>query len=208
MLETENEKVIVIHGFNSGPGEKAVFVDEWLKLNCQNKRYEVISPKLSISPKIAFNQLSDFLELNKNEKITVIGTSLGGFYALCLKSKFDSSNFSFHAINPAWLPSKNMSHYVGVEQINFKTNEKWIFSEQYLEEVKELEQFAFENLKKCKEPIFTLHLAYKDEVLNFEEFLNYIQTYKAIFKKVKTYYYHTNHRFEKMEELVRNVFYS
>ena len=206
VAKKRNEKVIVIHGFNSGPGEKATFIDEWLKLNVLHTNYEIISPQLSTSPKLAFQQLSDLIEAYKNEKVTVIGTSLGGFYALCLKAKFDSKKLSIHAINPAWLPSNYLQQFVGQEQINHKTNEKWIFSEQYFEEMKILEAFVVDNLKKCKNPKSMLHLAYNDEVLDFKELHNYIYENKNIDLGYVERNYHTNHRFEEMEDLVRNVF--
>ena len=203
VAQKRTEKVVVIHEFNSLTKEKTTSIEEWLKLNGQYTNFEIISPKLSPSPKIAFQQLSDIIESYKNIKVTVIGTSLGGFYALCLKAKFDSKKLSIHAVNPVWLPSNYLQQFVGQEQINHKTNEKCIFSEQYFEQMKLLEEFVVENLKKCRNKKYILHLACNDKALNIKDLDKYLRIKKNAYRGYAERNYYEGLQFEK---LMKNIF--
>jgi predicted esterase YcpF (UPF0227 family) len=81
--------------------------------------------------------------------VYVIGTSLGGFYANCFITIYqDDEIVIFHAINPSWNPSVTLKRALYQELTNFKPNEKWFFQPKYIDQLKEMENFILENLKK------------------------------------------------------------
>jgi predicted esterase YcpF (UPF0227 family) len=86
--------ILVIHGFNSGPGSKS----ETLKNHFPTTN--IFTPQLSNKPIDDIDILQKFLD--KNTNIHVVGTSLGGFYGLYLAlTNQDRDDISFYIINPS-----------------------------------------------------------------------------------------------------------
>ena len=89
--------VIYLHGFGSaGFGEKAQKFLEYFE-------DEMITPTLSTVPVLAIATLEQIIEafINRGIKVSLIGSSLGGFYALYLANKYDLKAV---LINPAVTP--------------------------------------------------------------------------------------------------------
>lgn len=89
--------IIYIHGFgSSGHGGKAALFKEYFQEN-------ILLPSLSYVPELAIHTLEQLIEmfLTKGEKVSLIGSSLGGFYALYLANKYDLKAV---LINPAIYP--------------------------------------------------------------------------------------------------------
>ena len=77
--------VIYLHGCGSaGFGEKAQKFLEY----CED---EMITPTLSTVPGLAIATREQIIEafINRGTKVSLIGSSLGGFYALYLANKYD-----------------------------------------------------------------------------------------------------------------------
>lgn len=132
-----------------------------------------------------------------------MGTSLGGFYANYFRAKFKDEQVIVYSINPSWNPSSSLKTALNQELTNFKTNEKWVFQQEYIDQLKELENFVIENLKNFKGNNYFLHLAENDELLDFDELLSFLDK-ENVQHELK--YYNTNHRFEKFLDLLKNVF--
>src|SRR5690606_4171388 len=49
--------IILLHGFNSGPGQKAQVIHEYLIQNHLTNDYDLIAPKLDCEPKKAVSQI-------------------------------------------------------------------------------------------------------------------------------------------------------
>ena len=65
-----------------------------------------------------------------------------------------------------------------------------------------LKEQEIEKLKEYKGADYTLHIAKNDELLHFDKILDYINT-NGVMHNI--FEYDTNHRFEKMEELLDNI---
>jgi predicted esterase YcpF (UPF0227 family) len=193
--------IILLHGFNSGPGEKEQQLNTWLQNNNLNKEYTVIAPQLHNNPSMALTSLAYLIQEHYGD-VTLIGTSLGGFYANYMRALNPSTHLKVHAINPSWTPGVTLERELGKELINFKTGRKSTIDEKFLSTMHNLTTEIEENLKNYTGPDYTLHLAKTDELLNFEEMLAYLDEHKVNYRRFD---YNTNHRFEKMMELLNNI---
>jgi predicted esterase YcpF (UPF0227 family) len=121
--------IIYIHGFKSAGGGakadclKALFPDE-----------NVLSPTLPDSPAAAIDLLNSIIEPGT----TVVGTSLGGFYAAYLHAT-NPDLCQALIINPVVDPLIKMACHLG-EQVNFKTKEPFTWTTEHLAELQELSE--------------------------------------------------------------------
>ena len=75
---------IYIHGFGgSGEGVKAKLFREYFK----DKKEGFIAPSLSYIPELVIKTLEELIE-SYNSDVTLIGSSLGGYYAIYLSQKY------------------------------------------------------------------------------------------------------------------------
>jgi hypothetical protein len=88
------------------------------------------------------------------------------------------------------------------QQKNYKTEENWNFTEAYLNYLGSFEKKCKEELKNYKGTYFTFHLANSDELLSFEEMLEYLKENKI---PNKQFYYDTDHRFGTVVEMLENI---
>ena len=93
--------IIYIHGFGgSGEGTKAKILRELLK------EQGVIAPSLSYVPTLAINTLKELIStFLKYEKVYLIGSSLGGYYATYLADHF---NIPAVLLNPSVNPTNTL----------------------------------------------------------------------------------------------------
>ena len=93
--------IIYIHGFGgSGLGVKATIFRNYFKK--KNQKY--IAPSLSYVPDLAISTLEELI-ISYDEKVSLIGSSLGGYYAIYLADKY---NLKAVLINPATTPIKTI----------------------------------------------------------------------------------------------------
>jgi predicted esterase YcpF (UPF0227 family) len=192
--------ILLLHGFNSAPGNKEKIIKDWLHANNLTSNFNLIAPQLNNSPQEAIKQISEIIQENYGN-IFVMGTSLGGFYATYIRSLNHSDAIKVYAINPSWSPGKTLSQEVNTPQKNYKTGLDWEFTESYLNDLTEFEKEAKSKLKIYEGNHYSLHLASSDEFLDFSELLAYHDEFKV---PNKTFYYETNHRFEKVIEMLDN----
>ena len=184
-------KYVYIHGFNSaGYGDK---IND-LKANFGEEN--VIALNLPYNPEKAI-QLLEFLvdAILCKDKTVLLGTSLGGFYSLYLSYKFKIPAF---IINPAIDPYNALKNELG-EQTNFKTGERYNFTDEYLENLKNF-YLTEKQLLEIKDLIF-VYLDEEDELLDSKETKKYFEKY-GIFVKM---YPNGNHRFTHMKELIKDL---
>ncbi len=97
--------IIYIHGFaSSGQGAKARLFKEYFKA----QGVAFIAPSLSTIPALALDTLEQLIEsyINLNQKVSLMGSSLGGFYSIYLSQKY---NLNAVLINPSIFPYKTLS---------------------------------------------------------------------------------------------------
>lgn len=119
--------IIYIHGFKSaGGGRKAEQLAELFP------EETVLSPTLPVSPAAAIDLLNSVIEPGT----TVVGTSLGGFYAAYLYAT-NPDVCQALIINPVVDPATKMADHP-CEQVNFKTDEVFAWTEEHLAELQVL----------------------------------------------------------------------
>ena len=193
--------ILLLHGFNSAPGNKESIIKEWLKDNGLSNEIEVIAPQLNYSPNEAIKQIAKLIQDNYGN-IIVIGTSLGGFYANYVRAMSQSDAIKVHSLNPSWSPSSSLKKCINQPLENLKTSEKWIFTDAYLNYLANFEKKCKDELKRYKGNYYTLHLANSDELLSFTEMLDYLEENKV---PNKQFYYNTDHRFGTVDEMLVNI---
>jgi len=122
-----------IHGFNSSPqSAKARLLGDAV-LQRGGVRYHV--PALPYDPQIAIANLEDAIRQCLPEAVGLVGSSMGGFYGTWAAEKFD---LPLVLINPAVRPFELLRGYLG-ENENIYTGEKYSFTEQHIQQLKELD---------------------------------------------------------------------
>jgi predicted esterase YcpF (UPF0227 family) len=149
-------KILYIHGFGScgkGGSRKVEVLEEIFP--------EVIAPTLPPKPTQALALLESLID----RETRLVGSSLGGFYALLLA---DRHNLPAVLINPSLKPWKTLKNRVGVNY-RFCDGEPFYWKEKYLKELK--------GLKLDRDPAgeFLVLLQSGDEVLNYKKALKFFR---------------------------------
>jgi len=152
--------LLYIHGFNSSElSHKATLLGD------AAKRFgvpdTVISPRLSWQPIQAIKQLETIIEANQQQGLTLIGSSLGGFYAAYLAEKYTLKAI---LVNPAVQAPILLKDYLG-PQTNPYTNEAYELTQAHM---LELEQLV---VTEPTADLYWLMLQEGDEVLDYQEAL-------------------------------------
>ena len=177
--------IIYIHGFaSSGFGSKA-------KLFKESFAEDILLPSLSYIPSLALNTLEQIIELllKRNEKVYLIGSSLGGFYCVYLANKY---RLKAVLINPAIYPSKTLEK-IGM-QTNYYDNSIFEVKKEHLEFLKSMEIKSIHNKKD-----FLVLLQKEDEVLDYKE--------AKLFLKGSSFYIEEggNHSFENIQKYFKTI---
>lgn len=181
--------IIYIHGFgSSGEASKA----KLLRAYCQEEGIHFIAPSLPTIPDLAIKTLSELIE-SYQEPVYLMGSSLGGYYALYLSDKY---NLKAVLINPAINAPETLERAIG-HGVNYYDNSTYEWNESHLEmlESYEIEEPNLENL--------LVLLQKGDEVLDYEEAFDVLEGAKMVVEEGGT------HSFEGLErhfETIRRFF--
>jgi len=159
--------IIFIHGFgSSGFTFKADRTREYYE-----GKESVLSPSLSYVPYLAIKTIEELIDyaLTK-ESVKLIGSSLGGYYALYLSNKY---NLKAVLINPAVNAPITLGKYEGMAT-NYYDLSKFEWNSSHVEQVKKLE------VKNPKQDNLLLMLQKGDEVLDYKEALEKLPNAKLI----------------------------
>ena len=152
--------ILYIHGFASSANSKKVTI-------LKKRLDDVIAFNLSPEPKIAIEQLETFIKKYQNQsQITLIGSSLGGFYAMYLSKKY---NLKTILINPAIKPWNTLLQYE-----NYSTNEVFNFKTEFL---KQLYSYQIDNLGNSN---ILLLLQTGDVTLDYRDALEFLPNVRSI----------------------------
>lgn len=149
---------LYIHGFaSSGRSGK---VDQLREILGD----EVLAPSLTHQPKADLEVLSALMW--ERSIATVVGSSMGGFYALVLAQWFD---INVIVVNPSLHPYETARRYLGKVTV-FDTNETFDWTERELDELREIGETVKQALVPETSGITWHHvlvlLAEKDQVLD------------------------------------------
>ncbi|WP_028220152.1 YqiA/YcfP family alpha/beta fold hydrolase [Paraburkholderia oxyphila] len=155
--------IVYLHGFRSSPQSfKARLLDA--RLEALGRSGEWLCPMLPVSPveTVALVEREIAARAQAGERITLIGSSLGGFFATHLAEKH-----GWHAVllNPAVTPERDLSKYLG-EQPLWHGGGSIVVEPHHLEELRALA------VTQVTEPQrYYLIAATGDEVLDYREML-------------------------------------
>ena len=103
--------LVYLHGFrSSSQSRKARLLGEALRT--LNSDWEYITPDLSFDPSIAFTQIEAIISRCPIMDLTLVGSSLGGFYAQVCAEKFGCRAV---LLNPSLSPFETLAGYVGAQ---------------------------------------------------------------------------------------------
>jgi predicted esterase YcpF (UPF0227 family) len=122
--------IVYIHGFNSSPAShKSRQLQE--RLAALGRGDEFRCPALPHRPREAMALLEQEIAGADPRKLTLVGSSLGGFYATWLTEKRGVRSV---LVNPAITPHEGLRAYLGPQK-NLYTNEAYELTEAHLEEL-------------------------------------------------------------------------
>lgn len=147
--------IIYIHGFGgSGQGIKAKLFREYYK----DEKY--LAPSLSYVPALAISTLCEIIETFKDEnEIKLIGSSLGGYYAIYLANKY---NLKAVLINPSIHPEKTLKKSVG-KAPSFYDASFFSWAQEHLSYLEEIK------VDIVDEQNYFLLVQTEDEILDYRE---------------------------------------
>ena len=126
--------IVYLHGFNSSPASgKALQFGEHMAGLGRQKDY--VCPALPNSPREAIAQVEVELKQRRPKSVTLIGSSLGGFYATHLAEKH---GWKAVLVNPA-VHAHNLLRSALGPQTHWHTGEKWELTEAHLAELAALD---------------------------------------------------------------------
>ena len=155
-------RIAYLHGFNSSPASvKGQLLGRAIDALPPAARPEYFLPQLSPRPREAVAAVGRWIERTAPEgarRITLVGRSLGGFYATHLAERYRARAI---LINPAIRPDIDLSAYVG-RQRNLHTGEEY---ELRSADVSDLAAFAVERIVEPER--YLLLVQSGDELLDY-----------------------------------------
>jgi predicted esterase YcpF (UPF0227 family) len=125
--------LIYLHGFNSSPGShKTQMLKRYLEQRGLGAQYGC--PALPHLPSRAIAVVEAEIAAHPRKSVTLVGSSLGGFYATYLAEHHD-----LHAIliNPAVFPHEDLRAYLGLQK-NLYTHTQYELTEEHLRQWRKL----------------------------------------------------------------------
>jgi predicted esterase YcpF (UPF0227 family) len=154
--------LVYLHGFRSSPrSSKAVMTGEAvMSLATAANTIDWYCPQLLASPKASMDMVTAYIGQSKADRIIVIGSSLGGFYANYLAEKYGCKAV---VLNPAVRAARELAPHVGMMK-SYDSDEPFDFRPEYIDELKSLQ------VDRISDPNRYFLIAAKgDELLDWKE---------------------------------------
>ncbi|MFZ6691196.1 YqiA/YcfP family alpha/beta fold hydrolase [Undibacterium sp. SXout20W] len=162
--------ILYLHGFRSSPASfKARAMQEYMQ-RC-GREAEFFCPALSPSPAAAIAQAEQILKGVDPSTVTIVGSSLGGYYATWLAERYACKAI---LVNPAVKPPRELESYVGVTTY-YHSNEVFEFKSEYVDELRAL---AIQEISRPQR--YLLLAATGDEVLDWREMVAFYQNAQQV----------------------------
>lgn len=151
--------ILYLHGFRSSPQSmKARLVGA--RMAQLGLAKDIACPQLPASPKEAMELALRLVDGVPAEQLSIIGSSLGGYYATWLAERIGCRAV---LLNPAIVPLKDLDKHVGVTT-QYHSDEPFEFKRSYIEELRAL---AVEQITQPQR--YFLIAATGDEVLDYRD---------------------------------------
>jgi predicted esterase YcpF (UPF0227 family) len=129
---------------------------------------ELVCPQLPASPLLAMQQMQQVIETylatHSAQSLSVIGSSLGGYYATWLAERYGCKAV---LLNPAVKPPRDLASYVGVTT-QYHSDEVFEFKPEYVDE---LRAYAVATITRPER--YFLFAAKGDEVLDWRDMVQH-----------------------------------
>lgn len=152
--------LLYLHGFRSSPkSTKARMVAARVR-----ERHPAVTwwcPQLPPSPREAIGLVMEGVAAWPRDRMGVIGSSLGGFYATCVAQTLACRAV---VLNPAVDPARDLAKYIGEQTAWHDPNEHFHFEPRYVDELRALETGPLRHPEE-----FFAVIAKGDELLDWRE---------------------------------------
>ena len=129
-------------------------------LSTPDNTYDWYCPQLLASPQESIDMVVKHIDQSKADRIVIIGSSLGGFYANYLAEKYQCKGI---ALNPAVYAARELEPHVGL-MTAYDSDEPFDFKAEYINELRALQVEQITNPKR-----YFLIAAKGDELLDWKE---------------------------------------
>lgn len=155
--------ILYLHGFRSSPQSfKARLLAE--RMQQLGRADEYLCPQLPASPAAAIALAQELVRAVDPAQLTLIGSSLGGYYATWLAQQ---NGCRAVLLNPAIKPPRDLEKYVGVST-QYHSNEPFEFKREYMAELQALQVDVISKPER-----YFLIAATGDEVLDWQEMVGH-----------------------------------
>ncbi len=151
--------LLYLHGFRSSPqSAKAQRVAAWVK--AERPHLTWWCPQLPPSPAQAMHEIEAGLIAWPRERMAVIGSSLGGFYATVVAERHQCKAV---LLNPAVDPARDLARHIG-ESTAWHSDERFYFAPEYIEDLRAITPVVISDPQR-----YFAVIAKGDEVLDWRE---------------------------------------
>ena len=151
--------ILYLHGFRSSPQSfKTSLLAE--RMQAMGRGTDYVCPQLPPSPRAAIELAMDIAQKADPAALTLIGSSLGGYYATWMAERLGCAAVM---LNPAVHAARDLASQVGVKT-QYHSNEPFEFKASYIDE---LQALAVERITRPER--YFLIAATGDELLDWRE---------------------------------------
>jgi len=151
--------ILYLHGFRSSPQSfKTSLLAE--RMQAIGRGTDYVCPQLPPSPRAAIELAMDIAQKADPAELTLIGSSLGGYYATWMAERLGCAAVM---LNPAVHAARDLASQVGVKT-QYHSNEPFEFKASYIDE---LQALAVERITRPER--YFLIAATGDELLDWRE---------------------------------------
>lgn len=151
--------LVYLHGFISSPqSRKALMLGDYVRRCVTGLEYVV--PQLHHRPARAIEQVLEACRAVPVADLTLVGSSLGGFYATVAAERLGCRAA---LLNPAVHPHSHFAKYLG-RQRNLYSGEEFVLTMEHVDELRALDPPAITRLER-----YWLFVETGDEVLDYRE---------------------------------------
>jgi len=152
--------LLYLHGFRSSPrSTKAQRVQAWVRGHRPD--LEWLCPQLVPSPRAAIDGVFAAIEDWPRERMAVIGSSLGGFYATAVAER---TGCRAVLLNPAVDPARDLAGYIGEQTAFHDPSQHFYFAPAFIDELRALQRGPVAHPER-----YFAVIAKGDEVLDWRE---------------------------------------
>ena len=126
--------------------------------------YDWYCPQLLASPKLSMEMVTQHIDGSSADRLVIIGSSLGGFYANYLAEKYQAKAV---VLNPAVYAPRELAPHVGM-MTAYDSDEPFDFRSEYIDELK-----ALQVAQTTRPDRYFLIAAKGDELLDWQEMVNF-----------------------------------